>query len=49
MKEGREPGCPEGLPSLLTALREQLGLELKKQKALVEVLAIDHIEEPSEN
>jgi uncharacterized protein (TIGR03435 family) len=49
VKEGREPACPEGLPSVFTALREQLGLELDKQKTPVEFLAIDHIEEPSEN
>jgi uncharacterized protein (TIGR03435 family) len=49
VKEGREPGCPEGLPSIFTALREQLGLELDRQRTLVEFLAIDHVEDPSEN
>ena len=38
-----------GLPSVFTALREQLGLELKSAKAPVEVLVIDHVEKPSEN
>jgi uncharacterized protein (TIGR03435 family) len=36
-------------PSLFTAIREQLGLRLQPQKALVSVLIIDHIEMPSEN
>lgn len=49
VKAGREPGCPEGLPSIFTALREQLGLKLDKQKTSVEFLTIDHVEEPSEN
>jgi uncharacterized protein (TIGR03435 family) len=49
VKEGREPACPDGLPSIFTALREQLGLDLNRQKTPVEVLAIEHIEEPSAN
>jgi uncharacterized protein (TIGR03435 family) len=36
-------------PSLFTAIREQLGLRLQSQKALVPVLIIDHIEMPSAN
>ncbi len=36
-------------PSLLTALEEQLGLKLEPQKAPVEVLVIDHVEQPSAN
>jgi uncharacterized protein (TIGR03435 family) len=36
-------------PSLVTALREQLGLRLEQQKSPVEVLVIDAIERPSEN
>jgi len=31
------------------ALKQQLGLKLVKQKAAVQVLAIDHVERPSEN
>jgi uncharacterized protein (TIGR03435 family) len=37
------------LPSLVTALREQLGLKLEQQKSPVEVLVIDSIQRPSEN
>jgi len=48
VKEGREPAYLDG-PSLFTALREQLGLELSRQKTPVEFLTIDHIEEPSGN
>lgn len=36
-------------PSLFTAVKEQLGLELKSGKAPVDVLVIDHIDPPTEN
>src|ERR1035437_6389457 len=36
-------------PSLATALQQNLGLKLEKQKGPVEALVIDYIEEPSEN
>jgi bla regulator protein blaR1 len=36
-------------PSIFTALEEQLGLRLKSTKAPVEILTIDHVEQPSEN
>jgi uncharacterized protein (TIGR03435 family) len=37
------------LPSLVAALREQLGLRLESQKRPVEVLVIDRLQRPSEN
>jgi uncharacterized protein (TIGR03435 family) len=36
-------------PSVYTALKEQLGLQLKPTTAMVDTLVIDHIEEPSPN
>jgi bla regulator protein blaR1 len=43
------PPADSGPPSLFTALREQLGLELKSARAPVEVLVIDQVKTPSEN
>jgi uncharacterized protein (TIGR03435 family) len=37
------------MPSLFTALEEQLGLRLESQKGTEEILVIDHVERPSEN
>lgn len=36
-------------PTMIAALKQQLGLELKAQKGPVDVIAIDHVEKPSEN
>jgi uncharacterized protein (TIGR03435 family) len=47
--DGHEPAPNLEGPSLFTALREQLGLELRRQRVAVELLVIDHIEEPSAN
>jgi uncharacterized protein (TIGR03435 family) len=42
--------APEDLgPSIFTAVREQLGLELKSTKGPVPILVIDSVERPSEN
>jgi uncharacterized protein (TIGR03435 family) len=40
---------PSELPSLGTVLRNQLGLQLKAAKGLIDVIVIDHIERPSGN
>jgi uncharacterized protein (TIGR03435 family) len=37
------------LPSLFTALQEQLGLKLEYEKNPVDIIVIDHISKPSEN
>ena len=42
------PSSPQG-PSLSTALTEQLGLKLEVQGEPVDVIVIDHIEQPSPN
>lgn len=43
------PDSDPASPSLLTALRDQLGLKLVPEKAPVQVLVIDHVEPPSAN
>ncbi len=40
---------PDSGVTFLEALREQLGLKLVPQTGPVEVLVIDHVEQPSEN
>jgi uncharacterized protein (TIGR03435 family) len=42
-------GATDPGPSLFTALQEQLGLRLDPQKGPVDVVVIDHIEQPSAN
>ena len=36
-------------PSLFTAIQEQLGLKLESKRSVVDILVIDHVEQPSEN
>jgi uncharacterized protein (TIGR03435 family) len=43
------PGDGSNWPPLETALREQLGLQLKDTKAPLQVVVVDHIEMPSPN
>jgi uncharacterized protein (TIGR03435 family) len=45
---GLAPIDPDG-PSLMTAIREQLGLDLNAQKGVVEFLVVDRAERPTEN
>lgn len=42
-----DPGA--SLPSLFTAIQEQLGLKLEPEKATVPVMVIDHVERPTPN
>ena len=41
--------APGDEPTLVTAMQEQLGLELDPRRAAVDVLVIDSVEKPSEN
>ena len=46
---GAQPPQSGDAPSLYTAMQEQLGLRLEAMKAPVDVLVIDHVEQPSAN
>jgi bla regulator protein blaR1 len=43
------PSQSDAGPSIYTALEEQLGLKLESQKGPVDVIVIDHVEQPSPN
>jgi len=45
----RPETASDSVPSIFTALQEQLGLKLESSRAMRDVLVIDHIERPSEN
>ena len=45
----REPGPPSSAPTISTALREQLGLQLRSTTGPVDVLVIDDVARPSPN
>ena len=47
--EARVPANPNAAPGLFTAIREQLGLKIDSVKAPIDVLIIDHVEQPSAN
>ena len=48
--EGATPPAGDpSTPSLFTALQEQLGLKVEPQKDAVDILVIDHVEQPSPN
>ena len=47
--DGAAPPPDAGGPSLFAAVQEQLGLKLEPEKAPVDAIVIDHIEQPSPN
>ena len=49
-RDGSDSPAPEAQgPSIFTAVQEQLGLKLEAKKEPVDVVVIDHIEQPSAN
>ena len=47
--ESKDATGGEQAPSIFTALQEELGLRLDATKGLVDMIAVDHVEMPSEN
>ena len=48
-RESTNSAADTALPSLFTALREQLGLKLERTRGATDVLVIDSVNKPSEN
>jgi len=48
-ESSKDSPASDALPSIFTAIQEQLGLKLESIRAPAEVLVIDHIERPAEN
>jgi uncharacterized protein (TIGR03435 family) len=46
---GSQESAADSLPTIFTAVQEQLGLKLESTKAPAEVLVVDHLERPSAN
>jgi uncharacterized protein (TIGR03435 family) len=49
LPDGQLPATDFGAPTLIAALRTELGLALEKVRAPIEILMIDHLEKPSPN
>jgi uncharacterized protein (TIGR03435 family) len=49
LPDGQVPATDFSAPTLVAALKSELGLAVEKGKAQVEVLVIDHLEKPSPN
>ena len=47
--EGSPAGRVDAVPTVFTAIREQLGLKLESSKTLRDTLIIDRLERPTEN
>lgn len=48
-RETAEPDLPPGVPSILQAVRDQLGLRLEASTGIFDTIVIDHAERPTAN